>query len=49
VLDGDTVARTEILINGRYGRLRDIAEAPDGKIYISTDNGKDTIWRVSPE
>lgn len=49
VLDGDKVARTDILIDGRYGRLRDIVEAPDGAIYVSTDNGSDAILRVVPQ
>ncbi|MBW8837102.1 MAG: PQQ-dependent sugar dehydrogenase [Burkholderia sp.] len=38
-----------VRINGTYGRLRDIAEAPDGAIYISTDSGDDSIMRVVPE
>jgi glucose/arabinose dehydrogenase len=49
VLNGDKVVRTDILINGTYGRLRDIAEGPDGTIYISTDNGDDSIMQVVPE
>jgi glucose/arabinose dehydrogenase len=49
VLDGDRVAKTEILIDGQYGRLRDIAEGPDGALYISTDNDDDVIMRVAPQ
>ena len=49
VLDGDKIVRTDILLNGRYGRLRDIIEGPDGTIYISTDNGNDSILRVVPQ
>jgi glucose/arabinose dehydrogenase len=48
-LDGDEVAKSEILIDNKYGRLRDIAEGPDGAIYISTDNGDDAILRLSPQ
>lgn len=47
-LDGRKVAKTEILIDDQYGRLRDIAEGPDGALYISTDNGEDVILRVTP-
>jgi aldose sugar dehydrogenase len=47
-LDGQKVAKTEILIDNQYGRLRDIAEGPDGALYISTDNGEDVILRVIP-
>ena len=46
-LDGDTVAKSEILIDNQYGRLRDIAQGPDGAIYIATDNGEDSILRLS--
>jgi glucose/arabinose dehydrogenase len=49
VLDGRKVARQQILIDGRYGRLRDIAEGPDGALYISTDNGDDVILKVTPK
>ena len=49
VLDGDKVAKSEILIDGKYGRLRDIAEAPDGSLYVSTDNGDDVIMRLAPQ
>jgi glucose/arabinose dehydrogenase len=49
VLDGRKVAKKEILIDNRYGRLRDIAEGPDGALYISTDNGDDVILRVTPQ
>jgi glucose/arabinose dehydrogenase len=47
-LDGDRVAKNEILIDEKYGRLRGIVEGPDGAIYISTDNGDDAILRLSP-
>ncbi len=46
-LDGDKVAKTEILIDDKFGRLRDIAEGPDGALYISTDNGEDAILRLT--
>jgi glucose/arabinose dehydrogenase len=49
VLDGQKVAQKEILIDAQYGRLRDIAEGPDGALYISTDNGDDVILRVTPQ
>jgi glucose/arabinose dehydrogenase len=48
-LDGEKVAKSEILIDNRFGRLRDIAEGPDGAVYISTDNGEDAILRLSPK
>jgi len=50
-LDGDKVAKSEILIDNKFGRLRSIAEGPDGAVYISTDNGDDAdvILRLSPK
>lgn len=47
-LDGDKVATSEILIDDTYGRLRDIAEAPDGSLYLATDNGEDQILHLTP-
>lgn len=38
VLNGRRVASQERLLEGRYGRIRDIAEGPDGAIYFSTSN-----------
>jgi glucose/arabinose dehydrogenase len=49
VLDGQKVVKTEILIDDQYGRLRDIAEGPDGALYIATDNGDDVILKMTPK
>jgi aldose sugar dehydrogenase len=38
VLDGRRVVSEENLLQGKYGRIRDIAEGPDGFIYFSTSN-----------
>ena len=38
VLNGRQVVSQEDLLKGRYGRIRDIAEGPDGFIYFSTSN-----------
>lgn len=47
-VSGQSVTKQEILINNsQYGRLRDIAPGPDGRIYISTDDGK--ILRIVPK
>jgi glucose/arabinose dehydrogenase len=37
-LDGRKVVSQENLLEGKYGRIRDIAEGPDGLIYFSTSN-----------
>jgi glucose/arabinose dehydrogenase len=38
VLDGRRVVSQENLLESKYGRIRDIAEGPDGFIYFSTSN-----------
>lgn len=38
VLDGRRVVSQEDLLKGKYGRIREIAEGPDGAIYFSTSN-----------
>jgi glucose/arabinose dehydrogenase len=36
--DRRTVQRTERLLEGRFGRLRDVVTGPDGALYFSTSN-----------
>ena len=38
VLDGRRVVNQENLLEKKYGRIRDVAEGPDGYIYFSTSN-----------
>ena len=38
VLDGRRVVSQENLLEKKYGRIRDIAEGPDGFVYFSTSN-----------
>lgn len=45
ILDGRKVVRQENLLEGKYGRIRDVAEGPDGYLYFSTSN---TDGRGSP-
>ena len=58
VLDGRRVVSQEDLLSGKYGRIRDVAEGPDGYLYFSTSNkdsrGKpasddDRIMRLVPD
>ena len=52
------VAGEEVLLDGRLGRLRDVAVGPDGAVYLATSNrdgrgspqdGDDRIVRIAPE
>lgn len=38
VLDGERVVSQENLLEKTYGRIREIAQGPDGRIYFSTSN-----------
>jgi glucose/arabinose dehydrogenase len=57
-LEGRRVVHQESLLQGRYGRIREMAEGPDGAIYFSTSNrdgrgnpaaNDDRILRLVPE
>ncbi|PYS99988.1 MAG: sugar dehydrogenase [Acidobacteria bacterium] len=57
VLDGRKVVSQENLLNGTYGRIREVATGPDGYIYFSTSNrdgrgsaakDDDRIMRIVP-
>ena len=54
---GDQVTRDDALYRGRFGRLRQVVEGPDGGIYLLTNNtdgrgsprgGDDRIIRIVP-
>jgi glucose/arabinose dehydrogenase len=58
VLDGRKVVKQENLLEGTYGRIREMAEGPDGNIYFATSNrdgrgspakDDDRILRIVPE
>jgi glucose/arabinose dehydrogenase len=51
------IASQEVLLNGRFGRLRDIVSGPDGFLYLATNNrdgrgspaaSDDRILRMTP-
>jgi glucose/arabinose dehydrogenase len=51
------VSSFEPLLRGQYGRLREVAEAPDGTLYLATSNrdgrgnprsGDDRLLRITP-
>ncbi|HEV2769220.1 MAG TPA: PQQ-dependent sugar dehydrogenase [Solirubrobacteraceae bacterium] len=46
--DGRRVLIDEELFRGRFGRIRDVVEGPDGALYLLTANGDDRVLRVVP-
>jgi glucose/arabinose dehydrogenase len=55
---GRRVVQQEVLLPWQYGRLRDVAEGPDGAVYLTTSNrdgrglpgpGDDRILRLVPD
>jgi glucose/arabinose dehydrogenase len=42
------VSAQERLLEGDYGRLRDVITGPDGYLYLCTNNGDDRILRLVP-
>jgi glucose/arabinose dehydrogenase len=48
-LDGDRVVAEERLLDGKFGRIRDVVQGPDGLIYLLTDEPKGRLLRLVPE
>jgi glucose/arabinose dehydrogenase len=55
--DGRSIVAQSTLLDGQYGRLRDVLVAPDGSVYVGTSNrdgrgsprtGDDRILRLRP-
>lgn len=47
-VDGDAVGGEERLLEDLGLRIRDVAEGPDGAIYVATDEDDGAILRISP-
>jgi aldose sugar dehydrogenase len=41
------VTESEMLLQGKYGRLRDVGNSPDGSLLVLTDDGR--LIRLSPQ
>jgi len=44
-----TITGEERMLRGRFGRIRDVREAPDGSVWLLTDEANGSIVRVSAE
>jgi glucose/arabinose dehydrogenase len=47
-LDGEKVVREERLLQGVLGRIRDVRSAPDGHLYLLTDESDGVLVRLEP-
>jgi glucose/arabinose dehydrogenase len=47
-LDGERIARQEILLKNVAGRIRDVRSAPDGYLYLLTDSPEGQLLRLEP-
>ena len=48
IVDGEHVVREERMLNGRYGRIRDVRVGPDGLVYLLTDESDGRLLRLEP-
>ena len=46
--EGDAITGEERLLEGLFGRVRDVREGPDGAIWFLTDEDEGALYRVSP-
>lgn len=49
VLDGEQVTAEERLLSDLGERIRDVAQGPDGSIYVVTDSAKGRVLRITPQ
>jgi aldose sugar dehydrogenase len=47
-LDGEKVVREERMLQGVLGRIRDVRAAPDGYLYLLTDDSDGVLARLEP-
>lgn len=48
VLDGTRIVAQEVLLDGAFGRIRDVRQGPNGLIYVLTDDPNGRLIRLQP-
>ena len=47
-VDGDKIVAEERLLQGQFGRIRDVRVGPDGLLYLLTDEFDGQLLRLQP-
>ena len=48
VLRDGAVVEQEVLLEGRPGRIRDVRQGPDGRLWLLTDERRGGLYRIEP-
>ena len=48
VLRGGVVVAQEVLLEDRPGRIRDVRQGPDGRLWLLTDEARGGLYRIEP-
>ena len=48
VIDGDGVVGEERLLTEQNARIREVAQGPDGALYVLTDGSNGRLLRITP-
>ena len=48
VLHGGAVVLQEALLEDRLGRIRDVRQGPDGRLWLLTDERRGALYRIEP-
>ena len=48
VLRGKTVVLQEVMLEDRLGRIRDVRQGPDGRLWLLTDENPGALYRIEP-
>ncbi len=48
VLRGGAVVAQEVLLEDRLGRIRDVRQGPDGRLWLLTDEPRGGLYRIKP-
>jgi len=47
-VDGDEVVAEERMLDNAYGRIRAVAEGPDGLLWLLTDDRNGKLLKLTP-